>query len=428
MIIRRLAILFLLVATTCVCFTASAQNKGYAKDRLSDMALIYQGGTHRPDWNVNQLTPYVVHQFVDGTREWFFDSFLFLEFETARPNGYGFGNGYGVAPARKTEWLWLLDRIFEKGKALDALNTAIGNFKTELGEPGFRHRIVLGLVVPCENQTNWGALNGDSLNFIFRGNQLEAEYWYIDQLIERFDAAGYENFDLEGFYWLDESTAASADLPATVSTYIHSKGYKFYWIPYWNANGAINWQAYGYDVAYQQPNHYFNKNILDSRLDDACRFAKQYGLGLEMEFESSVLYEKTDSYYSRLETYIDKFEKNGVFDSSSIAYYSGTKAILDMYNSPYIENTRILDRIAQHVKERHAANVSGIRDVDEDKNEYAIATSSTGRIDVIAGVKNVKCYSINGQLVAQGDGSFFVSPGFYIVKDENEHVVKLCVK
>lgn len=425
---RQLTILFLLIIIVYGSFTASAQNKGYAKDRLSDMALIYQGGTHRPDWTVSELTPYVVHKFVDGTTEWFFDSFLFLEFETARPNGYGFGNGYGIAPARKTEWSWLLDRIFEKGKALDALNTTIGNFKAELGEPNFRHKIVLGLAVPCEDQTNWGELNGDSLNFIFRSNQLKAEYWYIDQLIARFNAANYENIDLEGFYWLDESTAANADLPATVSTYIHSKGYKFYWIPYWNAEGAINWSSYGFDVAYQQPNHFFNKNILDSRLDDACRFAKQYGLGLEMEFDSSVLYENTDSYYSRLETYIDKFEKNGVFDSSSIAYYSGTKAILDMYNSPYIENTQILDRIAKHIKERHAANVSGINDVKNDKDKYIIATSSHGQINVRNDVKQVKCYSITGKLIAQGNGSFSVSQGFYIVKDENGHVVKLCVK
>jgi len=428
MTIRRLTILFLLITMIFGSFTAFAQNKGYAKDRLSDMALIYQGGTHRPDWTVNELTPYVVHKFVDGTMEWFFDSFLFLEFETARPNGYGFGNGYGIAPARKTEWLWLLDRIFEKGKALDALNTTIGNFKAELGEPNFRHKIVLSLVVPCDNQTNWGELNGDALNFIFRSNQLEAEYWYIDQLISRFNAAGYENFDLEGFYWLDESTAASADLPTTVSTYVHNKGYKFYWIPYWNANGAANWSTYGFDVAYQQPNHYFNKNILDSRLDDACHFAKQYGLGLEMEFESSVLYENTDSYYSRLETYIDKFEKNGVFDSSSIAYYSGTKAILDMYNSSYIENTQILDRIAKHIKERHATNTSGINDVTADKNEYSFATASNGRINIREGVKHVECYSTSGQLVAQGKGSLSVFPGFYIVKDENGHIVKLCVR
>lgn len=426
MIIKRFTISFLFIAMVYGGFTASAQGKTYAKDELSDMALIYQGGTHRPDWTVSELTPYVVHKFVDGTKEWFFDSFLFLEFETARPNGYGFGNGYGVAPARKTEWLWLLDRIFEKGKALDALNTTIGNFKAELGEPNFRHKIVLSLVVPCENQTNWGELNGNSLNFIYRSNQLEAEYWYINQLIERFNAAGYENFDLEGFYWLDESTAASKDLPTTVSTYIHDKGYKFYWIPYWNADGAMNWSTYGYDVAYQQPNHYFNSNILDTRLDDACRFAKQYGLGLEMEFESNVLYESVNSRYSRLESYINKFEENGVFAGSSIAYYSGTKAILDMYNSSHIENNQILDRIAKHIKERHAANASAITEVNQDT--YTIATYSDGKININEGVKGAKCYSISGQLVAQGCGSFPVSSGFYIVSDENGYTVKLCVK
>ena len=32
--------------------------------------LIYQGGTHRPDWTVSQLQPYVYHRNGEGQLEW----------------------------------------------------------------------------------------------------------------------------------------------------------------------------------------------------------------------------------------------------------------------------------------------------------------------------------------------------------------------
>lgn len=72
-------------------------------------------------------------------------------------------------------------------------------------------------------------------------------------------------------------------------------------------------------------------------------------------------------------------------------------------------------------------NVSGINEMTEDKDECIIATASNGRINVSEGVKYVKCYSINGQFVAQGSGSLSVPPGFYILKDDNDRILKLCV-
>lgn len=78
-------------------------------------------------------------------------------------------------------------------------------------------------------------------------------------------------------------------------------------------------------------------------------------------------------------------------------------------------------------KEDVIEDVSEINEVTEDKDECIIATASNGRINVSEGVKNVKCYSVNGQFVAQGNGSLFVPAGFYIVKDDNEHILRLRV-
>ena len=112
-------------------------DKGYRQNKIKDLALIYQGGVHRIDWTSDQFLPYVVHQFADGHKDWLFDGFLFLEFTDGK--GCGFATRYSDKNARKKEWLWLLDRLFEDGKALSALDRCIGTQIKEIGKPDFTH-------------------------------------------------------------------------------------------------------------------------------------------------------------------------------------------------------------------------------------------------------------------------------------------------
>ncbi|MDD2960709.1 MAG: DUF4855 domain-containing protein [Muribaculaceae bacterium] len=382
----------------------------YPTDEILDMALIYQGGTHRPDWTEDELLPYVTHKFADGRIDWFFDSFLFFEFTDNWKIAFGYK--YGSQNAKKTDWEWLLGRIFEKGKSLDALNSCIEKYKGIIGKPKFKHKIVLGIVSPITGQTDWGSLDGEALNFNNQEHQTKATKWYLDQLITKFNAENYNNLELTGFYWLEETTAKCGDLPKYISQYIHEKGKKFYWIPYWYAQGFDQWKDLGFDVAYLQPNHFFNKDILDSRLRDACRTAKQLGMAVEMEFDHNVLYENEDSYYARLETYIDAFEKYGVFESSSIAYYSGTKAILQMYNSPVIENTIILDRIANHILDRRE-RLSGVETTKNEENQVIVA-GGKGEMRIFGEVKDIKVYSINGKKISEGEKNIICPSGVYI--------------
>ena len=401
----------------------------YLKGEVSDMALIYQGGTHRPDWTEDELKPYVVHTYADGHTSWFFDAFLFLEFETQRPGGLGFANSYGNGPASRPEWEWLLDRMFAEDKALDALDKLIGKMKVELGDPGFKHKVVISTAVPCENQTNWGKVDGQKLNFMIRSHQIIAAKWYIGQIVERFKAADYKNIELVGIYWLDETIAKAGDLCTYVAEYVHELGLKFYWIPYWASKGATEWKELGFDYAYIQPNHFFNTSILDNRITDATRFAKKNGMGLEMEWDADVLYENVNSKYSRLEAYIDRFESDGVFAESSIAYYSGTKAILQMYRSSHIENTLILDRIAKHIEERHKAMTGGVDNVTSGGGgRLPIAIAGEGEVYVPEDAGIVDFYGIDGRRVFSGSGLLSCVKGMYIATDHNGSSQKLFVR
>ena len=65
----------------------------------------------------------------------------------------------------KKEWLWLLDRLFEDGKALSALDRCIGTQIKEIGKPDFTHQIVLCLPEVLPGQKDWGEVDGEQWTF-----------------------------------------------------------------------------------------------------------------------------------------------------------------------------------------------------------------------------------------------------------------------
>ena len=53
---------------------------------VNDMALLYYGGSHRPNqWENPALQSNVSYTDLDGVEHWLFDSFLFLEFNENNP-------------------------------------------------------------------------------------------------------------------------------------------------------------------------------------------------------------------------------------------------------------------------------------------------------------------------------------------------------
>ena len=288
--------------------------KNYSINQIRDLVLIYQGGRHRPDWTAEQFVPYVTHTFADGSKDWLFDGFLFLEFVDGDKQ---YIPGLRMANAQKSDWEHYLDRVFEPGKSLDALNQCIAAQKKLLGDPGFRHKVVLTVLPPIHHQKDWGQLNGRDLDF----DNVE------DML----------HFD--GF-------------PKHVAPYVHEKGLQFVWIPYFKARGFDRWQDLGFDIAYHQPNHFFGKNIPDSRLDEACSLARQNGMALEFEFDAKALHDAVDSSYDRMNAYIDAYWRNNVFTDAAIAYYEGGGGVGEFSKNPTPENQALIDRLARIIVER----------------------------------------------------------------------------
>lgn len=329
---------------------AKAASLQWPKNDIRDLALIYQGATWRIDWTEKDFEPYVAHTFADGSREWLFDGFLFLDF--GKDGTVKYIPEAGSTGADKDDWQWYLDRVFEKGKSLDALDKYISRLKKELGDPGFRHKIVLTLVVPEYGKTDWGELDGVALDFNDDNDRVAAAKWYIDQMLERFNSAGYANLDLQGIYWLDEDLIHTHSFPKFIAPYIHEKGLEFVWVPYFKARGYERHREMGFDISYMQPNHFFHNNIPDKRLDETIDVAIRNGMAVEFECDGDALSQNSDSKLDRMVAYIDAFERHGVFDSCPVAYYTGSKLFIEMRNNPSPENQAVMDRLARIIVNR----------------------------------------------------------------------------
>lgn len=286
---------------------------------IRDMVLIYDGGAQRKLWDEESFEPYVSALSPDGkTENWLFDGFLFLEIYDGT---YGFDVGYKKIPARKEHWMGLIDGYLTKGKSIKALDACLDKAKRRCKDPLKKRKIVISLPEPIPNQKDWGEIDGTKMDFSDNGDRLAAVKWYIDYVTQRFKEEKMKNVELGGFYWLVEEVINDKELVKEVADYIHQKKSVFYWIPYYKAPGYSDWKSYGFDQAFLQPNHFFDRKVPDSRIDEAYELAKSLGMSLEIEFDEDAREGKGKG--ERLRTYLNGFKKNNVFETLDIAYYQG---------------------------------------------------------------------------------------------------------
>ncbi|RBL88999.1 DUF4855 domain-containing protein [Chitinophaga flava] len=317
---------------------------------ISDLALIYQGGIQRLPWTKDQLTPYIYRKTNTGV-DWLFDGFLFIEFKDGM--GHEYAEGYEPLPAGKTEWQWLLDRNFENGKALHALDDVLDSLAQLNITPKRKRKVVLTLPEPIRTLSNWGDLNGKTLNFADSADRVAACKWYIETALAKWQAANFKHIELMGFYWVAEQNTGAVEILPTVAANIHSKQQRFYWIPYYGAAGAANWKNMGFDIAYQQPNYFFDLNSPYSILTGAINFAQKNKMALEMEFDDRLMNQA--GYRQKYTDYINEFTKAGAWNNLPVAYYEGGGAWLTMSLSTDPVITGLVKRLSDIIVTRQTA-------------------------------------------------------------------------
>ncbi|MDE3067918.1 MAG: DUF4855 domain-containing protein [Verrucomicrobiota bacterium] len=319
----------------------------------ADTVLIYQGGSGRLPWTPAQLAPYVSYRDPrDGREKWLFDGFLFIEYhDQNRTFSEGEGGG-NWTPADKQIWRRLLDKNFEPGHGVAALEQCCAETQKRLGPPLRPRQVILTLPEPIVNFTNWGELNGHKLDFSVLADRVAACQWYIGQALEKWRMLAPKHLELAGFYFVPEhASPPNRQLLPLLSRILHEHGLCFFWIPYWRAAGAGDWRALGFDLASQQPNYFFHPGLPSSRLQEACDFARGHGMGLEMEFDDRVI-SQPRTFAPRFDAYLKAFADNGVKASVSMSYYEGGGTILRLARSKDKALHGYYDRIAQWVLDR----------------------------------------------------------------------------
>lgn len=452
-----------LAVTLILSFLASATVSADLT-QINDLALIYIGSQHRPQWTKERLRPYVVHEYADGRQSWMFDGFLMIEFTRWNRNNVQVGFGEFNGPAsQKQDWLDLLEAqlgLDTGNTGCMALDQLIEELIPVLGKPGRKHKVVLTMPnAEMKSGNTWGQINDRNLNFNVTADRIAAQKWYCDQIIQRFKDAHFKNLELEGVYWVKESVWEDVEsvIVASNEYFTKTRGLGVFWIPYFQARGWDRWQELGMTTAYQQPNYYFSASTPHSQLEQAVANAWEKDLGLELEFEgynyswnpdtktlsrltpnNAALYDISPTFYQRLVDYIDYYEQDEVFKWMPMAYYSGFQGVYDLMQSGNKKDREVMDRLASLMNARHIESEwdkEPSAGITEATDGPAIAYAVDGGIyisDDAAG--SVSIYTIDGSEVCMRDGErmfygevYPCDKGIYVVHC-GDRAVKVAVR
>ena len=208
----------------------------------------------------------------------FFDSFLFLPY----------GAYVNEENGDFTAWNAYVDNVFAEDANVNALSEAAGRVSEGLGRD-VRVSVFFSILYTWPDKTSFGDVDGDGVieDFSKAEDRKKATKWIIDEQLSRFEAGGYDNLDLLGFYWYEEQVTYTdpheMELIRYASDYVHSLGYKLMWIPWYCAPGYTDWKELGFDMACMQPNYAFSGQATVERLYDNAETTRRLGMCVEIE-------------------------------------------------------------------------------------------------------------------------------------------------
>jgi hypothetical protein len=254
---------------------------------VKDVALIYHNTSNM---NEEFFIPYVAYVDEEGNiKDTLFDGYLFLPSTGSLPSG---GRPYGTNVA--SDWNYLFDEIFAKGKNFEALDNACETVKSELGLTENKLKVFVTIPHMDTSLEAFGDIDFDGKNeslTTLAGRVYVAKY-YAERVIKEFNSRKYKNLELCGFYWFHEEIHGEDVTTAKeVNKMFDEIGYQLFWIPYYNAAGYGRWEEFGFDVGCLQPNYAFSLDVRETRIETATVLAKRYGMCIEMEIQENALYD-----------------------------------------------------------------------------------------------------------------------------------------
>jgi len=302
----RARLLLLAVSTLAVLTTAAAFPAGDIP--FSDTILVYADPGR--DWNAGSFDYYLAYVDRDGTpRDRLFDGFLFLSINALSKRNFWDGK------ADAADWDWWLERIFEPGRQLDALERDAQALDVKLG-PAAPRKVILSIPRPPADA------DAAAQQAVIRG--------FVDRCVRRFRERAYRHIALDGFYWFHEGVdGTNAELVNWLRQDLGGRGLRLYWIPYdvghKNRAHLEKWKAGNiqFDGVWLQPNYFWadrNETYAAQDLDDTVSVARAMGSCVEIEFDHGAY--TTGWKLGRYTHYLMSADVYG-YRNGSLMYYDG---------------------------------------------------------------------------------------------------------
>ena len=291
------------------------------------------------------LKPYVLYTETSGeTKDTMFDSMLFLP---SGASNYDYSKDEG--------WQTYIEELFgdQTNTNLSALNTLIGDLISEnLLPEGTRYPVFVALPAFTDYVGKNVTIYGYKPNN--RENRFAIIRSFVDQIIGDFR---YKNIELKGFYWHEEVIRYSVsdyeeDLIRDFNNYVHEKGKKSIWIPYYCSPGYERAVDLGFDAATLQSGYAFARNnaevgeVKAGAVADSAATAKKYGLGMEFEVD---IYVK--DFFKRYLQYLTVGYRTGCMtDGIMMLYHGGNGLTACVTSGAGTEQRQIYDLTYQYIK------------------------------------------------------------------------------
>lgn len=235
------------------------------------------------------LLPYVAYLDEEGNiTDTFMDGFIY-----GVVGGFPSG-GYAHTYSYKGDWEYIFDTVFNGVTGLDELEKTVGTVKEALNIPDYKVYVYITITGIHENITDFGDVDGDGISedlSTVEGRNTVIN-WYTDMCINEFAERGYENIELDGFYWHLEAVTWEVDdshIIKEAADIIHGKGTNLLWVPYYTANRYSEGYDFGFDLVSMQPNFMFDLEQPLYRFDVAATRTKLMNMCVEIEHSYQAL-------------------------------------------------------------------------------------------------------------------------------------------
>ena len=371
-----------LLASSCAGASIPGGNGRY----FTDISLV--GYWHREPhaWDAARFAPHVSWKAPDGSEQWLFEGFLFLEgSDWVHHKTMVLGPGES---ADKSVWQYQLDLWLGKYGCVSELDRACADVAGRIGAPGRKRGVIIGIpdAIMFEKFSDKSSSTiywGDGLDFAGVEDRMKALRWYIDTARELFTELGCKYLELSGFYITSEEIYLPWDIDVNckyknwdeiapaLAAYCHQEGHGLYWIPYHKGPGYKYWKQLGIDQVWMQPNWYWDlRSEKEHPFPETIAAIREAGLsGMELEFEYSAVAaemgpgvmgpdgagrltftsEDVPALQDRVRRYMQEYKDAGFYGKRSVALYSGSNALTQLATSPDSSDHALYDELCEFI-------------------------------------------------------------------------------